>query len=71
MDYKDFQSCLSNAEGTKGYATEKEVTVALILSTTLVLVAAAAVVAVVIMTITHPPLTRIVHSIRMDDTGRK
>ncbi|MFL6384188.1 MAG: hypothetical protein ACJ712_04345 [Nitrososphaeraceae archaeon] len=36
--------------------------VALILFTTLVLVAAAAVVAVVIMTITHPPLTRIVHS---------
>jgi hypothetical protein len=24
-DYKDFQSCLSDAEGTKGYATEKEV----------------------------------------------
>ena len=24
-DYKDFQSCLSGAEGTKGYATEKEV----------------------------------------------
>jgi hypothetical protein len=24
-DYKDFQSCLSNAEETKGYATEKEV----------------------------------------------
>ena len=24
-DYKDFQNCLSDAEGTKGYATEKEV----------------------------------------------
>ncbi|MFL6344652.1 MAG: hypothetical protein ACJ71A_04320 [Nitrososphaeraceae archaeon] len=24
-DYKNFQNCLSDAEGTKGYATEKEV----------------------------------------------
>jgi hypothetical protein len=24
-DYKDFQNCLSDAEGTKGYVTEQEI----------------------------------------------